>query len=448
MNDYRLKTIAIVVLGGILIVLSLNFSIFKSIYMTRLSIGNVLEDDSISRLPRFINEFQWNSESPIMVPWNTQRFTVKYKGDLFTDNETRFVAVMKGLNLRDHYYSAEEFRNGVDFSLNTKSEGRQILKILANNSVVTRIPIFTYNSDRRPVSPDSIAWELVTGGLQVIDGKFKIPIFATAYSIQNEIVTVDEDIMLSVIDLNDPSVSLVLRASAGNAVTTSQLLGIDVHREYALHITNAKYHKVDRLVINWDTYGPQLEFQAIPSNQETYATPMTKAQIYTYLSWNGRRVDMHGNLSIVSSGPAAVSIQPISMTTASTNTHRFVVQSTSPLQNAALNFEETASGLSAIAYVDFLFPTTFLIIATIAGLIGAIVAHKATKLFRQKWWLTIVEFVIAALAGLLLYASVILDWLPVPGTGSLVGVLPAMVIGLIGGFVGEGVFIFGKKLFV
>ncbi|MCG8457850.1 MAG: hypothetical protein MI919_16360, partial [Holophagales bacterium] len=94
-------------------------------------------------------------------------------------------------------------------------------------------------------------------------------------------------------------------------------------------------------------------------------------------------------------------------------------------------------GLETPVDVRFHPPWRFLVIAGVLGLLGVAVARRK-KLLEQKKLALAFELLTAVAGGLLLYVAFLTEWLPTPGL--LLGELPAAAVGILGGYLGEGVF--------
>ncbi|MCX6619924.1 MAG: hypothetical protein NTY38_02365 [Acidobacteria bacterium] len=92
-------------------------------------------------------------------------------------------------------------------------------------------------------------------------------------------------------------------------------------------------------------------------------------------------------------------------------------------------------------------PLPFLAAAMLGGLLGVVVARQKA-LFQQARWLMALELLTAALAAYLLYSMNLQGWLkPVGLTEFTLSFMAAVSIGLIGGFMGLGVFKIAAALF-
>ncbi len=110
------------------------------------------------------------------------------------------------------------------------------------------------------------------------------------------------------------------------------------------------------------------------------------------------------------------------------------------MKGAEIEFVEPVTGLTGSSKLAFAFPTMLLAAAALAAIAGVAAARRSALLKQGFGWVAL-ELVAAATGGLLMYGVVLLGWIPwVVASSNLIGAAPASLIGIIGGYGGEGTF--------
>jgi uncharacterized membrane protein YeaQ/YmgE (transglycosylase-associated protein family) len=139
------------------------------------------------------------------------------------------------------------------------------------------------------------------------------------------------------------------------------------------------------------------------------------------------------------SGPSAIDLTP------DPGIASWQGSSARTVNGAIVEFVETSTGLKASSRLAFDFPGWLLFVAALAG-IGGVLAARRAGLFQQGRTFALLEILAAVIGSVLLYLALVLGWVPgVADTPSLIGWLPALLIGIIGGYGGEGTFQFVMK---
>jgi len=194
--------------------------------------------------------------------------------------------------------------------------------------------------------------------------------------------------------------------------------------------------------IDWKQQGPQLTLVALPGEVSVYAAPISTASAHVYLASEGFRVRPAEALDILVTSPPVIKSDPsdrLSLTRDAPVATYKASAGTSP-GTAKVEFQEPRMNVPATILVHILSPVGFLIAATLAGLIGVIVA-RGSALFSQKTWLILLELFSAAAAAFLLYSADLQGWLKPVGLAEFtLSYLAAMCIGMVGGYLGLAVF--------
>jgi len=109
-------------------------------------------------------------------------------------------------------------------------------------------------------------------------------------------------------------------------------------------------------------------------------------------------------------------------------------------------FEEPTLGLSSQMNIHVLSIGKFLIWAALAGLLGVLMG-RGFDLFTEKGWRLFITLGTAAVAGLALYFAIVSQYIPPHPDESALAFMQASFIGMIGGYMGLGVFKILAKVF-
>jgi hypothetical protein len=184
-----------------------------------------------------------------------------------------------------------------------------------------------------------------------------------------------------------------------------------------------------------------LDLAIYADRHDSYATQLTPIELTLVLSVAGQALDKL-NYQPIWSQPAAVRIDPAAASDGPFQRYR--ARATSAVHEARLTAEYPNLGLRREIIVEFLFPWAFLGVAFASGTLGGVVARRQRleELGAQKhYWVVVLELACAGIGAALLYSAVLLGILPVPITDLMtVGYLPAILFGLVGGFMGVAAF--------
>jgi hypothetical protein len=228
---------------------------------------------------------------------------------------------------------------------------------------------------------------------------------------------------------------------------------------YLPFLMDANYHLVafeadggpasNELRLSWKEQGPKLSLTSFPDKLSLYSAAISSAEIQVYLAQDARRIKPAETMDVLLSGPPRFKLDP---------GDRVVLSPAEPVGKCTISaattagtwpveFREPSIGLTTSASVEVLSTRWFWLAAAVAGLIGVIVARQAA-LFGQPVWKVVLELACAAAAALLLYGMIIGGWVKSPGTPEFtLSCAGAALIGLIGGYMGLGVFKLAEKLF-
>jgi hypothetical protein len=201
--------------------------------------------------------------------------------------------------------------------------------------------------------------------------------------------------------------------------------------------------------LSWKEQAPKLSLTSFPENLSLYPAAISSAEIQVYLAQDGRRIKPAETINVLLSTSPRFKAVPQDRVELSAKepVGKCTISAATTTGTWPVEFREPSIGLTAKTGVEVLSTRWFWLAAAVAGLIGVIVARQAA-LFGQKVWKAILELVCAAAAALLLYGMVIEGWIKSPGTPEfMLSCAGAALIGLVGGYMGLGVFKLAEKLF-
>jgi hypothetical protein len=191
------------------------------------------------------------------------------------------------------------------------------------------------------------------------------------------------------------------------------------------------------LEVTWASHGPNLALEVMPAEQDRFASQADPARLRVYLSLAGRRVRPPEGAVLAATPPRGVSLEPTPPKLDSRGVWSTAAYAGGSLAGARIDFADLEFGLQTAAQVDFTYPTWQLLWAILAGAVGVLVARRR-KLFEGGRVAAALETLTSMVAAGLLYASLVAGWLPtLPG---ILAPLPAIAVGLLGGYLGDAVF--------
>lgn len=189
--------------------------------------------------------------------------------------------------------------------------------------------------------------------------------------------------------------------------------------------------------ITWQSHGPELALEVLPAAQDRFASRADPARFQVFLSLSGSRVRPPEGAGLTSNPPRGVVLDPSPPALDEDGVWTTAAYADASLPAARIQFADLDFGLETAAEVDFAYPTRQLLFAILAGALGVVVARRR-KLFELGRLPAALEVLTAMVAAGLLYAALVAGWVPpLPG---ILATLPAIAIGILGGYLGEAVF--------
>jgi hypothetical protein len=247
-----------------------------------------------------------------------------------------------------------------------------------------------------------------------------------------------------------------LTIDRNTAISIPVWIDLPVRAEYALiaYKNDPSHQSTNEVKVSWQEQGPKLGLVSFPQELTIYNAPISHGNSKVYLADGEFRVRPPENLDVLVDSPVGVVSDPFDKLELTPQQPFALYQASAGSAGAStttVRFREPMTGTTAALLVHILSPIRFLILASITGLVGVIVA-RGSALFAQKRWAIVVEILSAIAAGFLLYSAELQKWLPLVGTPDFtLSYLAAGAIGLVGGFLGLAVFkgiaaLFGLKL--
>jgi hypothetical protein len=286
----------------------------------------------------------------------------------------------------------------------------------------------------------AVRWTLSSGKpIYREDSFYEIPINASSEQQRDSTfipVTVRDDTTIKLIDRNGqlskiPPITVHHHTSVSDPVYLPFRIGAD----YRLVGFTEDGTSTNELLISWATRGPKLSLVAFPDNLKMYSAGISSATVQLYLAEDARRIKPDQKLEVLLTAPPQLkSVPPDRLTLSPADpigTYRAVAAST--VGPWMVRFSEPRSGTVASVQIEVLSTSAFLLTAFLAGLIGVLVARQKKP--------RLLELLAGGAAGYLLYFGVIAGWLKQLGFAeSMLGFVAAIAVGLVGGYMGLGVF--------
>ncbi|MEO1369450.1 MAG: hypothetical protein AAFX50_19910, partial [Acidobacteriota bacterium] len=297
----------------------------------------------------------------------------------------------------------------------------------------------------RPAAPPvrRLTFTLETGAFRLSQaGGLEIPVYVVARRLLADgkkvaaTVAADTELLVEAASFEARRV----RIEKGRTRST-ELVYLPLRRQGPLRVTASRLDgegEPATLDLDWSELGPgSLALEARPAIAESYATGLSPIILSVHLESDGRRLRPGLEVPILVEQPGGLEFEPQEVALPADGTPaRLEVRGYEALEQT-LVFSAPDLDLEARVEVRFQPPWTFLAIAGLLGLVGVLVARRA-HLLEQSRSALVLELLTAATGGALLYTAFLFEWLPSPGF--LLGELPAGAVGIIGGYLGEGVF--------
>lgn len=204
----------------------------------------------------------------------------------------------------------------------------------------------------------------------------------------------------------------------------------------------------NELGVSWSQLNPKLTLVAFPGSVSMYSAAISSAKVQLFLALDGRQIKPSENMKVLFEAPPVFQSAPqggVPLTPAEPIGDYSLSAATSA-GGWKVNFQAPRIGAMTSANIQVLSTKAFSVTACLAGLIGVFVARRR-RLFEQAWWLVVIELLCAAAAAFLLHGLILAGWIKVPGTAEfMLGYFAAILAGLIGGYMGLGVFHLAKSL--
>ena len=205
----------------------------------------------------------------------------------------------------------------------------------------------------------------------------------------------------------------------------------------------------NELRLSWKDQGPKLSLTSFPEKLSLYPAAISTGEIQVYLAQDGRQLKPAETMNVLLSPSSRFKAVPNDRVELSTKdpVGKCTISAATATGTWPMEFREPSMNLMATGSVDVLSTRWFWLAAAAAGFIGVVVARQSA-LFGQKSWKVVLELVCASAAACLLYGAVIEGWIKSPGTPEfMLSCTGAALIGLVGGYMGLGVFKLVEKLF-
>lgn len=191
------------------------------------------------------------------------------------------------------------------------------------------------------------------------------------------------------------------------------------------------------LEVSWAANGPKLRLATEAPTEPQIAGQQTPIKIAVWVEDEAAQWSLPRPIEIqVSVADNKIAIDPPSFVLQGSETGSTLLRSTVTLATAVQLFAPEL-GLKQPVQIKFRYPTEYLITATLSALVGILVARRK-QLLAQSRVALVIELIVALGAGFLVYMGMVNGWLP--ALFNYVGHSAAIGIGLLGGYVGEGVF--------
>jgi hypothetical protein len=282
---------------------------------------------------------------------------------------------------------------------------------------------------------------------------FEIPIMASSEEKHGSTFVpsvVNRDIYLNVREQNGQLSKIdPILIQKNTAISDPVYLGFPVGSDYRLIAFERDSGQAsNELGVSWTQLSPKLSLVAYPDTVNLYSAAISSASVRLYIAQDSRQIKPSEKMEILFAAPAVFKSDPptgISLSpTEPVGIYR--VSAASETGNWSIGFREPKIGMTTSASIKVLSTIGFSLAAIGAGLVGVLVARRR-GLFQQQPWAVVIELICAGAAAFLLHGMILAGWIKVPGASEfMLGYFAAVLVGLVGGYVGLGVFQAAKAL--
>jgi len=347
-------------------------------------------------------------------------------------------------------FTRSELFHGVRSEINPRQPGIFQMRFYCDERAVASVPVTV--TLPKTALPSRVVWELDAGDVTYQTSSFEIPVFVRALEIRGNRkapFAVSNDTKFLVEDDKGNVKPFELTIPKNTALSAPVPLPFPINADYQLLAFNQNSRQRSQpLNLVWKQRGPQLHLAVSPNTINIYSVPISARVATVYIEGKGKLVSPTVPLSVIVQPPINLLFDPNSQLPLSPQAPSGQVHihgaGTSGMFTAV--FEEPTLGLSSQMNIHVLSIGKFLIWAALAGLLGVLMG-RGFDLFTEKGWRLFITLGTAAVAGLALYFAIVSQYIPPHPDESALAFMQASFIGMIGGYMGLGVFKILAKVF-
>lgn len=282
---------------------------------------------------------------------------------------------------------------------------------------------------------------------------FEVPIMASSEEQRGSAFlpsVVDKDTYLKMLDRNGQLSKIEpILIQRNTAISDPVYVPLPIGADYRLiAYEKTQGQSSNELAVAWTQLSPKLTLEASPSSVNLYSAAISSATVRLFLAVDDRQIKPSENMEVLLIAPSIIKADPSSgvSLTPDDPIGTYTLSSATQSGSWSVDFRQPKVGAITSATIHVKSVLWFSLTATLAGLLGVIVARQRA-LFAQEAWAIILELICAAAAAFLLHGMILAGWIKFPGAAEfMLGYLAAILLGLIGGYMGLGVFQLAKAL--
>lgn len=234
-----------------------------------------------------------------------------------------------------------------------------------------------------------------------------------------------------------------LTIPAGSSLSLPMTIPFSIQSDYTLvAFQKSARRQSNPLDLKWSTQGAKISLEVFPKALTVYASPLSSRSAKLFLESDGEKLSPSSALDVLVQAPLGVNSNPKDTIAISPKapigTYTVSGGGGSAILQAA--FLEPSLGISSTLNIKVTSIRWFLVIALLTGLVGVVVG-RGFDLFTERGLRLFLSFLAAAVAGWLLYLLLVMRWIhPSFIDESILDYVPAAFIGIIGGYMGLGIF--------
>jgi hypothetical protein len=375
------------------------------------------------------------------------RFTLTAKADSndLGDICPRITGTVDKLGYKREF-TPKELVDGVASELNPKMTGNFNLQLSCDEQEIGTAR-FSVVLPPRTVAPQNVSWVLDAGDVVEGENGFELPIFMRAEAQVEKRASpyaVESDKVFNVADkAGNLATPIELTIPKNNAIGAPKRIPFSLKSKHSLVAYEKATGRTSNVLdASWANRGSKLDLSVYPTEIQVYSVPISSARALVYLTTNGIGFLPQDKIDILVKPPLGLKSEPSDKLILSGENKEttYTVSGGGRAGVFETKFMEPELGVDAALKIHVITTGWFFSLALLMGLVG-VACGRGLDLFKEKGRELAISLGAATVAGGLLYCSLVMKWITSSRIdASILDYVPAAFIGIIGGYLGLGIF--------